>query len=108
MHIAELLQPSLWAKTQDKTPEAKLIQDFCDEINKEREACGWKYFFEGKWRKLEPMTWIKTQQKLGAIRKDKDELQTFFTECKYEQRARGSFSRYFFYKLDTKKKQWKH
>lgn len=103
MHIAELLQPSLWTKTQDKTPEAKLIQDFCDAINEERAAQDWRYKKGEKWFKLQPMTWIKTQQKLGAIRNDRDELQAFFTECKYEQRARGSFSRYFFYKLDTKR-----
>lgn len=104
MLIAEQLKLlNLDVKTRDKTPEARLIQDFCDEINKERELAGWKYCVGEKWHKLQPMTWIKTQQKLGAIRNDIDELKTFMTECKYEQRARGSFSRYFFYKLDNKR-----
>ena len=102
--LADLLpQLDPFHPTNDKTPEARLIQDFCDCINKERELAGWGYKKGEKWVKLQPMTWIKTQQKLGAIRNDLVELKTFMTECKYEQRARGSFSRYFFYKLDNKR-----
>lgn len=101
--IAEQLSLLDFKKTKDKTPEARLIQDFCDEINKEREACGWKYKVGEQWKKLEPMTWIKTQQKLNAIKNNRDELQAFFTECKYQQRARGSFARFFFGALNTKK-----
>ena len=107
MHISTFFENFPIIKTQDKTPEARLIQDFCDEINQEREKAGWKYKVGKTWKKLEPMTWIKTQQKLAAIRTDRDELQSFFTECQYEQKTKGSFAFYFFKRLknyETKQK----
>lgn len=96
MLIQDILKDYKITKTKDKTPEGALINEFVIEINKEREANGWKYKSGEKWKKLAPIKWIAVRQKLITIANSRFELERFLSECKDYRNRNGSFSKRFF------------
>ena len=82
MHIKELLKLET---TNDKTEEDGLIREFMEELNKER--IGTKY---------KPLTFMAVKMKLYAIRKNKQDLREFLSNCRDYKNRNGSFSKIFF------------
>ena len=68
------------------TEENEIINQFLVELNKER-------------GKLKPLTFMAVKMKLYAVRNNKFDLLSFFSECKDYRARKGSFSKYFFGKL---------
>lgn len=72
-------------KPKAKTEEDELIQEFVDEINKER--VGTKY---------KKVSFMAIKMKLYAIKNNAFELRRYLSECRDYKNRNGSFSRRFF------------
>lgn len=90
------------SEKKHKDPCSALIDDFKNEINKERPA-GSFYIKDGKKKKLAPISFMAVRMKLLAIAKDKFSLEVFLSECRdYKNRGlqegkfENTFSRRFF------------
>ena len=83
--------------SKHKTPEAELISQFMEEVNKERPE-GSFYIKNGKKVKLKPLTFMGTRssKNIIGIANDAFELEHFLKECKDYKQRNGSFSKRFF------------